>query len=183
MTLRARAPYPRPVREPPAAPPLTDPRQLKKLMRRISLGVAVAGFGYLYWRFSIVRPDPRVTSEPYDRSVCVLDHRWTWGRDLEQGDLIYYRFAGEDVDRPVEVMGLPGDTVVVDGREVTVGDRRWPGGAGPKLEGVRTVPEGMILVINHAVSATAADSRSQGPVRLDGVTARIVMAWPIGSGE
>lgn len=167
----------------PAKPSLKDPKQIKKLMRRISLGVAIVGFGYLYWRFSIVRPDPRVTSEPYDRSVCVLDHRWSWGRDLEQGDLIYYRFPGEDVDRPVEVMGLPGDTVVVDGKDVTVRDRTFRDAAGPKLEGIAKVPEGMLLLINHEISAQQPDSRSMGPVSFDGVEGRILMAWPIGSGR
>jgi hypothetical protein len=164
-----------------AAASLKDPKRIRRLMRRVSLTVAVVGFGYLYWRFSIVRPDPRVTGEPYDRSVCVLDHRWGWGRALEQGDLIYYRFPGEETDRPVEVMALPGDTITIaeDGT-VTVGDRRWSDADGPKLATIGTVPDGTLVVINHNLHPDYGDSRKHGALPLDGVTGRILMAWPVG---
>ncbi|MHC5021678.1 MAG: S26 family signal peptidase, partial [Planctomycetota bacterium] len=166
--------------ETPAAPAaLQDPKRIQRIARRISVAVAVIGFGYLYLRFSIVRPDPRVTADPYDRSVCVLDHRWSWGRDLEQGDLIYYRFPGEEQERPVEVMALPGDSLqVAEDGTVTVGDRRWAGADGPKLGSIGTVPAGHLVLINHAVTAGEPDSRTHGAMPMEGVTGRIVMAWP-----
>jgi len=167
------------VSEQPAATSLKDPQQIKKIMRRVSLAVAILGFGYLYMRFSLVRPDPRITADPYNRSVCVLDHYWGWGRDLQVGDLIYFRFPGESQERPVQILALPGSTLEFGEGMVTVGDYRWDTDH-PKLKALGELQPGQLALINNNVDADLPDSRTHGVMSVDGVTGRILMAWPIG---
>ena len=160
---------------------LPDPKRVQRWARRITLALALLGMAYLWARFSLAKAPINVVVWPYRGAPLIVDEWPSWGRALEQGDLVYYRFEGEPQARPVVVAGLPGQAVRVDATEdgaLQVGTRRWPHVPTPALAGVAEVPVDRLLVLNHDPEAPFPDSRHLGPVPAAGVTGRVIWHWP-----
>lgn len=158
---------------------LPDPKRVQRWARRITLVLAFVGMAYLWARFSLTKAPLNVVVWPYRGAPLIVDEWPAWGRALEPGDLIYYRFAGEPEPRPVVVAGLAGQAVRVDADgALQAGERAWPHGPGPRLQDLAAVPGDHLLVLNHDADAPFPDSRSLGPVPAAGVEGRVIWYWP-----
>ena len=134
------------------------------------------------------KPGPNCTETTADR---VLALRYAFGSDPGRGDLVAYHptspqsarcnSSGVFIHR---VVGLPGETVEYDGKNVLSVDghvKKDPGrGRGGGAHGTWHVPPGAYLLMGDNRSQ-ACDSRYAGPIPRKNIIGRLVFRyWPLG---
>jgi len=154
--------------------------------RRITLAAALAALGYALLRgrlrrYAVAEVSMSPTLEPGDYIIAQSRNE-----AVQRGDIIVFdhphRPSFELVKR---VIGLPGESVEVSGGQVHCNDATVaePWADGPTLpEGSWQLEPGEVFVLGDNRSASAADSRTLGPIPIDETHWKVVARyWPIRS--
>ena len=109
----------------------------------------------------------------------VADRAWE-RRGLARGDIVVFGSDGRHMIK--RVVGLPGETVGIEGGVVMIGGRPasdmwWPAATRP--DGKWDVPPDSWFVLGDNRADSSADSRTLGPIRHPSVHSRVVARyWP-----
>ena len=115
--------------------------------------------------------------EPGD--FLVADRAWE-RRGLARGDIVVFRSDGRHMIK--RVVGLPGETVGIEGGVLMIGGRPasdawWHAATRP--DGEWDVPPDSWFVLGDNRANSSADSRTLGPVRRSDVHSRgVARYWP-----
>lgn len=115
--------------------------------------------------------------EPGDHLIA--DRAWE-RRGLARGDIVVFRSGGRHMIK--RVVGLPGETVGIEGGVLMIGSRPapdpwWPAATRP--EGEWVVPPDSWFVLGDNRADSSADSRALGPIRRPSIQSRVVLRyWP-----
>lgn len=130
-----------------------------------------------YRRFRAVDHSMTPAIEPGD--FLVADRAWE-RRGLARGDIVVFRSDGRHMIK--RVVGLPGETVGIEGGVLMIGGRPasdawWHAATRP--DGEWDVPSDSWFVLGDNRADSSADSRTLGPVRRSDVHSRVVARyWP-----
>ena len=130
-----------------------------------------------YRRFRVVDHSMMPAIEPGDH--LMTDQAWE-RRGLARGDVMIFRADGRYMIK--RVVGLPGETVGIQGGVLMIGGRPavdpwWHAATRP--EGEWVVPSDSWFVLGDNRADSSADSRTLGPIRRPSVHSRAVARyWP-----
>ena len=115
--------------------------------------------------------------EPGD--YLISDRAWE-RRGLARGDVVIFRSEGRHVIK--RVVGLPGETVGIEGGVLMIGDRPAPDPwwrAATRPDGEWGVPPDGWYVLGDNRADSSADSRTLGPIGHARIHSRVVARyWP-----
>ena len=141
------------------------------------LGLASTVLASRYRRFRVVDHSMTPAIEPGDH--LMTDRVWE-RRGLARGDVVVFRSGGRYTVK--RVVGLPGETVGIEGGVLMVGGRPavdpwWHAATRP--EGEWVVPSDSWFVLGDNRADSSADSRTLGPIRHPSIHSRAVARyWP-----
>ncbi len=130
-----------------------------------------------YRRFRVVDHSMTPAIEPGD--YVITDRAWE-RRGLARGDVVVFRSGERHMIK--RVLGLPGETIGIEGGVLMIGGRPaadpwWPAATRPDGEWV--VPPDSWFVLGDNRAASAADSRTLGPIQHPSVHSRVIARyWP-----
>ena len=153
-----------------------SPRRRRLRRGAVALvGLASTVLAARYRRFRVADHSMTPVIEPGDHLIA--DRAWE-RRGLARGDIVIFRSGERHMIK--RVVGLPGETVGIEGGVLMIGGRPaldpwWPAATRP--EGEWVVPPDSWFALGDNRADSSADSRTLGPIRRTSVHSRVVARY------